>query len=752
MGKKFLAFFTITVVLCTAVFSLYWRFVRQSEYMVFVESFDHGVITVDSDKTTGTDEKFRIVCKRGETITLNINPERTDSTYYDLKKLTVNGVDVTKDVNMYQYKTTVTQKLTILASFKKGKRPEDAKTQSLDLDIKAPDIITTFEDEYIGAYAAYDIQDPSIIYDEQSGYYYCFGSNNVVIKSTDLLNWGGRTTYFPHPSNAQNNAIMSFSAFGSVNEWAKTHGYDDDEALSTSEQDRTPLAPEIVKVDGVYYLYFSLSKTANANESAIFCVKTTNLAEAIANKAWEDVGLVISSCGRHPGVKTVVDKDGNASRQSVTAYYDGANAVHPNVLVTDSGVFMTYGAAYGKDTIKGGIYLVELSAKTMLLKSASKFNSAGVAISTLHGNQTFNAGTLIANPGKIPALTKNDGSLVSGSELFYNSETKHYYLFVTYGNESTNYNVRVARSKNIEGPYLDMNGNSLSEFGTSSRDNQYTKGTLLLGGYTFNYSSDGGVEYSNIGRASIGSPCVITSQNGELLIASQSQLYYKAGSDILTGAAKAEELGIGANSDPSLEIRGLSWTVDGWPMAAPEAYAGAFENTSIKLKNLYGNWDVIVFDTNGNDDVYSAVERSQSQIVSIFKSAVVTSNDIAKGKDLDTTGSFKKSKEGYYKITIDGTEYKVYPKAMWDWELDEGSIVFTGYSDDGKTIWAKKNISDALGLYTDTFYHLLSMCDSDVQTKYNKKIKKISNNPSQSTINSMSTALVDIIIESMNEK
>ncbi len=751
MGKKFLAFFTITVVLCTAVFSLYWRYVRQSEYMVFVESFDHGVITIDSDETTGTDEKFRVVCKRGETITLNINPERTDTTYYDLKKLTVNGVDVTEDVNMLQYKTTVTQKLTILASFKKGERPEDYETKSAGMDIESPDIINTFEDEYIGSYGNYDIKDPSIIYDEDSGYYYCFGSDNVVIKSTDLVNWGGRTTYFAHPDDASSNTIMSFSAFSSVSKWAKTHGYDDDESYSYSDQDRTPLAPEIIKVDGVYYLYFSISKTADANESAIFCVKTTNLASAIENKKWDDVGLVISSCGRHSGTKTVTDDDGNTSRQSVTAHYDSANAVHPNVVVTDNGIFMTYGASYGRGTVKGSIYLVELSSKTMLLKEASKYNNTGDTISTLHGTKNFSAGTLIANPGRIPALTKSDGSLLSGSELFYNKETKYYYLLLTYGNESTNYNIRVARSKNIEGPYLDMNGNSMQEFSTSANQNQYTKGTLLLGGYTFDWSSAGSVEYSNTGRASIGSPSIIISENGELIMASQSQLYYKADSTILTGAAKAEELGINANSDPSLELRKISWTTDGWPMAAPEAYAGYSEDITVKAKNLYGNWDVIVFDASGSSSDYTEVERSTSSIVSIYKSAVVTQTDISKGRQLNTTGSFSKQ-DGYYTITIDSVQYKVYPSAMWDWELDEGSIFFTGYGEDGSTIWGKKNVSDALGLYTDTFYHLLSMCDETVQTKYNKKIKKISDNPSQTNIDTMSSNLVNIIIESMNEE
>ena len=122
--KKFLAFFTATVLLFAGVFLIYWKYVRPSEYMVFVQSFGHGVITVDSKETVGTDEKYRVTCDNGQELTLNINPERTDSTYYNLKKLIVNGVNVTDEVNMLQYKVKADKKLNVLAFFKKGKRPE----------------------------------------------------------------------------------------------------------------------------------------------------------------------------------------------------------------------------------------------------------------------------------------------------------------------------------------------------------------------------------------------------------------------------------------------------------------------------------------------------------------------------------------------------------------------------------------------------------------------------------------------------
>lgn len=740
MKKKFWFFFTVTVALFAVVAGMYFRYIHQNEYRVFIESFDHGVITVDSNDTAGTDNKYSVICKNGQEITLNINPERTDSAYYNLNKLYVNGEDVTKQVSMLQYKTTVDSKMTIIATFKKGKRPDSAKSDTTNLNIKKPEVLSALDDGYLGSFAAYDIKDPSIIYDEKSGYYYCFGSDNVVIKSTDLVNWGGRTTYFEHDINASSNAIMSFSAFDSVSEWAKAHGYSDDELYSDKNEDRTPLAPEIVKVDGTYYLYFSLSKTEGANESAIFCVKTDNLAEAVTYKRWADVGVVISSCGRHQGTETVKDDEGKSKKTNVSASYDKANAVHPAVLLCDEGMFMTYGAYYGKDNINGSIYLIELNKKNGMPKKDSICNSQGELISTLHGEDTYRSGVLLANPGRVPSMSKKDGSLVTGSELVYNKSNGYYYLFVTYGVNDANYNIRVARSKSIMGPYVDYNGHNMSDFGKD----QYDKGTLLLGGYNFTLSAQGGVEYTNVGRASIGSPSVIKTKSGDWFVVSQSQAYYKVDTEITAGAAQAKGLGLGVSADPALEIREMHFTKDGWPMAEPEVYSGTKAKTSVKMSSLYGNWDVIVFDNSGDRESINTVARSVSSLVTIHKNAVITAKDIKKGKSISTEGILAKE-DGYYTITIDGEKFNIYPGAVWDWELGEGSIIFTGIGEKGNTIWAKKNISGALGINTDTFYHVLSLCDEETQATYNKKIAKISKDPSQYSIDSMTDKLITIL-------
>ncbi len=706
MKGKVLGFLGATLLLFAIVFGMYMRYIHVGAYGVFVESYDHGVMTVDSDDTVGNDRKFRVMVKKGDEVTININPERTDDSYYVLDKLTVNGENVTKQVSMLQYKTVVESKLTVVATFKKGERPESSDEDSTAVNVSAPEIDKEAADSYIGSYGAYDIKDPSVFYDEQSGYYYCFGSDNVVVRSTDLVNWSGRTTYFEHPENATSNAVMSFGQFESVAKWAKAHGYDGDETFSDKNSDRTPLSPEIVKVGDTYYMYFALSKVNGSNESAIFCAKTTDLASAIATKQWEDAGLVISTCSG-----------------------DEANAVHPSVLKVDDKMYMVYGGYYSDGKLGGEINLLELSSKTGLLKQASALNSEGKKISTQHGKNAFNAGVIVADPGAVPALSSGEGSLVSGTDLVYNKDNGYYYLFMTYGNEGTNYNVRLARSQNVAGPYTDIGGQSVADFSK----NMYDTGYLLMGGYNFTNSSAGRVSYTNVGRGSIGSPDVIKSSDGTWYVASQSQLYYKVDSTITTGSLMAEQLGVKTNSAPCLEVRELIWNEQGWPVAMPEVYSGENAKGGVKLTQLYGNWDIVVFDSQGDKDDYTAVERSQSQIVTIFPKAVISQNDIRNNKDIPQGTSFAKSGKGFT-VTVDGVQYTVYARTVWDWELSEGSIVITGTGTDGSTIWGKKNLSSVMGLYTDTFYYLYEKCEGATAQEVAKRIEKMKNNPSQTLI------------------
>ncbi len=737
MFKKFISFLTVTIALFLVVGFMYLKYIKPDDYPVFIESFNHGVMTVDSADTVGSDSKYMIFCKSGETLTVNINPERNDKNSYDLEKLIVNGENVTKDVKMLQYKTKVNEKLTILAFFKKGKAVET----SVDLKVpeykNKPEILVPASNSYFGSENAYGFEDPSIIFDEKSGYYYCFGSGNVVTRSKDLLNWESKNNYFPVPQGSDNEEIMDFSEFVSVSKWAKTHGYDKDLTLSTPNNNRKPIGPEIIKIGSYYYLYFSLSKSANANESAIFCVRTTDLEYSVENQDWQDVGLVISSCGKNSGT----------DKKDSKFHYDESNAVHPSVFKDkDGGLFMAYGAYFGREMIHGGIYLVELNSKTGLLSKNDIINSKGKEISTLHGNKRFNTGVLIAKPGRVPALNKKEGSLVSACDLFYNSKNDYYYLFVTYGESQSNYNIRVARSKNVMGPFEDFSGNSMSKFSTLKSKNQYTKGLKLIGGYNFQMSSAAGVSYNDVGKASIGSPSIIKTSDGKFIMASQSRAYYKVEDEILTGEREFDkDQNVKAEMKASLEIRQIFFEENDWPVAVAEPFTGETAKTNIKQSQMNGRWDVVVLDRAGSTTDFKAVERSVSTPVTIIDSIALSEIDISKKTKLSKLHFEKKTKTSY-EILLNGEMFTVYPTVAWDWELNEPTLVFSGIGEKGNTIFGKKNYSAFTGINTDALEYLLSYADDTTQNEYREKLNKMSGNPSQAKIDSMTIKIAKAVL------
>lgn len=736
MFKKFLLFFSIIIVLLCAAFGVYFKYIHNFEYHVFLESYEHGMLSVSGGETAGTDSKYRVTCKAGEFLTVNINPERTETEFYDLDRLTVNGNDVTDDVRMLQYRFKVTRNSNIVATFKKGKRTSSAvKKQDLNYP-DAPILSVTNSTAYLGSAGAYDFKDPSVIYDERSGYYYAFGSDNVVARSKDLINWVDRTTYFETPASAEESAIMDFSQFESVKNWAEKHGYNENLSYSSVKNDRTPLAPDIVKNGETYYLYFSLSKVKNANESAIFCVSTDDLAGAVKSKQWTDRGLVLSSCGFH---KRSEDSEGEAVR---TAFYDESNAVHPSVLVAEDGrMYLAYGSYFGIERINGGIYLLELDETTGLLKSDSAINSQGKRISTVHKdkNENFKTGVLLAKPGAVPSLSKSDGSLVSACDLVFRDG--YYYLFVTYGVEEKNYEIRVAKSAAVTGPYLDFEDNDLSQFLKSFGKNQYSSGTLLLAGYNFLKSSDGKVSYTDIGKAAPGSPSVFKTADGKWVMALQSQVYFSHDGALLTGQEESEKDELSINALPSMEIRQILWTDDSKPLAVPEAYAKEKLFQPVTAEQMYGNWDVVTFEKSGDKNDYSAVRCNRSQVVSLFKDVAISQNDIAKKRDIFDL-HFSKKSSSCFEIALDGEMYTVYPVIAWDWELSEGTLTFTGIGESGTAVWGKKTFSPYTGIYSDTFYYLLSLADAETQKEFEEKLEKISDDPSQEQLDALSTELL----------
>ena len=182
-------------------------------------------------------------------------------------------------------------------------------------------------------------------------------------------------------------------------------------------------APDISYFNGKYHLYYSAS-TFGKNRSSIGLAINQTLDPTSDKYRWEDQGNVISSSNT-----------------------DDWNAIDPNIVIDEQGdPWMSFGSFWS------GIKMRKIDAKT------GKLSTTDTKLYSLASRPRS-----AELPGAIeaPAIVRRGG---------------YYYLFVSFdfccrGINST-YNIRVGRSRQVTGPYLDRENKDMMDSG----------GTLVLSG------------------------------------------------------------------------------------------------------------------------------------------------------------------------------------------------------------------------------------------------------------------------------
>jgi arabinan endo-1,5-alpha-L-arabinosidase len=168
-------------------------------------------------------------------------------------------------------------------------------------------------------------------------------------------------------------------------------------------------APDVIHHDGRYLVYYSVSQFG-VNTSAIGLASNPTLDPADTNYRWTDHGIVIET------------------RQT-----NDFNAIDPQLIKTPKGeLWMALGSFWS------GIKLVQLDPQT---------------------------GKRLAPNSPIHALAYEKE--IEAAAIYY--QTGHYYLFVNWGRccrgANSTYEIRVGRSREITGPYLDKDGVDLMKQG-----------------------------------------------------------------------------------------------------------------------------------------------------------------------------------------------------------------------------------------------------------------------------------------------
>lgn len=461
-----------------------------------------------------------------------------------------------------------------------------------------------------------NVHDPSVVKD--GNYFYMFqtdasygnahdGNGHFFMRrSTDLVNWefiGSTMQTAPawvKDSMNSKRAQMGLPAIDNPN-----YGY---------------WAPCVRKVGGVFRMYYSivvneLITGSDPNLSwgerpYIGLMETTSL----ESNNWVDKGMVI--CSEPDGVTDYIRSGGN----DWYSYYK-FNGIDPSYIVgADNNHYLVYGSWMT------GIAMVQLDPTT------GKPNQL---------NTIADYGTRIAARGNV-ATNRWQG--LEGAEIVYNNDTGYYYLFLAYDELSVAYNTRVARSTNINGPYLGYNGENVSAGAECW--------PMLTHPYAFG---------SHTGWVGISHGSVFKDDaTGKWYFASQGRL-----PENVPGINVSNAVMMG-------HVREMQWTSDGWPVVSPERYA-AVPQTAITAEDLVGNWEIINMDYQ-----YRTIQHS----VSVLFSANGTLTGGVSGNwtyDANTKT-----------LMVNGQECKV--SNGWDWEATprRRTITLTGLSGNGKPIWGKR--------------------------------------------------------------
>lgn len=276
-----------------------------------------------------------------------------------------------------------------------------------------------------------NVHDPSVIQD--GGQFYIFGSHMATAKSEDLRMWrsigSGYQAKNPVYGNIFKQGLGIFDYAGSKNS-----------VIPTDDGGWHVWAPDVVfnKKMQKYLMYVSISSTWNASNIALMSSDTIE-GPYVYEKALIYSGFADRTIDE-TNVLDFVSEDYAAAHYYSPGGYrfkDNPNAIDPTVFYDKEGLmWMVYGSW------SGGIFLLEIDEATgdVIHPEADEEKR----IDPYFGKKLLGGGH----------------HSMEGPYIMYHPESDYYYLFVSYGElfRTGGYQMRVFRSKTVDGDYVDMNG------------------------------------------------------------------------------------------------------------------------------------------------------------------------------------------------------------------------------------------------------------------------------------------------------
>ena len=387
------------------------------------------------------------------------------------------------------------------------------------------------------------VHDPSIVWEPQTSTYYVFGSHRAAAKSSNLMTWTAFTA--PWATETSNNAAnadafttpqitkvkkggqeydLNFDAFA----WSKRGN-------SSYSVDGNMWAPDVIynkvlrkwcmylSINGDYWYSSIIMLTADKIEGPYrYQAPVVTSGFSATNYKDTDAEIVLGG-STLPGRYTPSDNYGN----------HWPNAIDPCVFYDEDGkLWMSYGSW------SGGIFMLELDENT--------------------GLRDYDV-TYAASETSDPYFGKKvaGGYYVSGEASYIEYIGGYYFLFVTYGGleAAGGYQMRVFRSENVDGPYVDSKGSSAifsgksTNFGPKADDGN--RGVNIFGAY----NEWGNQVKGDFGERAQGHNSIIAAEDGRTYLVYHTRFQNRG-------------------EGHEVRVHQVYQNEDGWLVAAPFEYTG----------------------------------------------------------------------------------------------------------------------------------------------------------------------------------
>lgn len=438
------------------------------------------------------------------------------------------------------------------------------------------------------------VHDPSVI--EAEDEFWVFGSHLAAAKTEDFIRWE-QTADLVEPENPLFEDVTEELA--ETFEWAETD---------------TLWAADVVQLaDGRYYMYYNACR-GDSPRSA--------MGVAVADEIdgpYEDLGIILKSGHR----------EGEGPSEDGTEY---DAHVHPNVVDphlfhdAEGGLWMVYGS------YSGGIFLLEMDEET---------------------------GKPVPDQGYGEHLMGGDHSRIEAPNMMHDPDSGYYYLFTSFGGLDADggYNVRVARAEDPEGPYLDAEGNDMSEVRSDPEAELFddasieSYGTTLMGNHLFAESGEDGTGYVSPGHNS-------------------SHLDPETGSMHLFFHSRFP----GEGEIHNVRVHEMFFNDEGWPVVAPFRYAGA-EAADVEEESVPGEYELVEHGKEITDEI------PDSQTVTLHEDGTVSGS---------AEGSWTLTGEMEATLELEGQTYIGVFTTQWNPGRESWVLTFSVLSEEGVSLWGSR--------------------------------------------------------------